>query len=81
MKIVILDAYTENPGDLSWGELEKFGEVKVYDRVSYEESPAIAEAIGDADIAIINKTGLLSSKTYGFIRTRSSILFISARKF
>ena len=56
MKIVILDAYTENPGDLSWGELEKFGEVKVYDRVSYEENPAIAEAIGDADIAIINKT-------------------------
>ena len=56
MKIVILDAYTENPGDLSWGELEKFGEVKVYDRVSYEESPAIAEAIGDADIAVINKT-------------------------
>ena len=56
MKIVILDAYTENPGDLSWGELEKLGEVKVYDRVSYEESPAIAEAIGDADIAIINKT-------------------------
>ncbi|MBP5211777.1 MAG: D-2-hydroxyacid dehydrogenase, partial [Pyramidobacter sp.] len=51
-----LDAYTENPGDLSWEELEKFGEVKVYDRVSYEESPAIAEAIGDADIAIINKT-------------------------
>ena len=56
MKIVILDAYTENPGDLSWGELEKLGEVKVYDRVSYEESPAIAAAIGDADIAIINKT-------------------------
>jgi len=56
MKIVILDAYTENPGDLSWGELEKFGELKVYDRVSYEESPAIAEAIGDADIAVINKT-------------------------
>ncbi len=56
MKIVILDAYTENPGDLSWGALEQFGEVKVYDRVSYEESPAIAKAIGDADIAIINKT-------------------------
>ena len=56
MKIVILDAYTENPGDLSWGELEKLGEAKVYDRVSYEESPAIAAAIGDADIAIINKT-------------------------
>ena len=28
MKIVILDGYTENPGDLSWGELEKLGERK-----------------------------------------------------
>ena len=26
MKIVILDGYVENPGDLSWGELEKLGE-------------------------------------------------------
>ena len=37
MKIVILDGYTENPGDLSWGELEKLGEVTVYDRTSYED--------------------------------------------
>ena len=43
MKIVVLDGYTENPGDLSWGDLEKLGELKVYDRVSYEESPVIAE--------------------------------------
>ena len=56
MKIVVLDGYTENPGDLSWGELEKLGELKVYDRISYEESPVIAEAIGDADIAVTNKT-------------------------
>ena len=56
MKIVVLDGYTENPGDLSWEELEKFGELKVYDRISYSESPAIAEAIGDADIAVTNKT-------------------------
>ncbi len=39
MKIVVLDGYTENPGDLSWAGLEALGELKVYDRVSYEESP------------------------------------------
>ena len=56
MKIVVLDGYTENPGDLSWAPLEAFGELTVYDRTSYEESPLIAERIGDAEIAVINKT-------------------------
>ena len=31
MKIVILDGYTENPGDLTWEPLEKLGQVPVYD--------------------------------------------------
>ena len=31
MRIVVLDGFTENPGDLSWGPFEKFGEVVVYD--------------------------------------------------
>ena len=56
MKIVVLDGYTENPGDISWGPLEKLGEVTVYDRTSYEESDLIAERIGDAEVAVINKT-------------------------
>ena len=56
MKIVVLDGYTENPGDLSWDALKELGEVTVYDRTSYEESPLIAERIGDAEIVIINKT-------------------------
>ena len=56
MKIVVLDGFTENPGDLSWEGLEKFGELTVYDRTSYTDSPLIAERIGDAEIAIINKT-------------------------
>lgn len=56
MKIVILDGYTENPGDLSWGELEKLGEVTVYDRTSYVDDPIIAERVGDAEIVVINKT-------------------------
>ena len=56
MKIVVLDGYTENPGDLSWAPLEKYGELTVYDRTSYVDSPLIAERIGDAEIVIINKT-------------------------
>ena len=56
MKIVVLDGYTENPGDLSWEKLQKYGELTVYDRVSYVESPVIAQKIGDADIVITNKT-------------------------
>ena len=56
MKIVVLDGYTENPGDLSWADLEKLGELTVYDRTSYEESPLIAQRIGDAEIVVTNKT-------------------------
>ena len=40
MKIVVLDGYTENPGDLSWAPLEKYGELTVYDRTSYVDSPS-----------------------------------------
>ncbi len=57
-KIVVLDGYTENPGDLSWEPLERYGNLTVYDRTSYSESDLIAERIGDADIAVVNKTPL-----------------------
>ena len=56
MKIVVLDGYTENPGDLSWAGLEALGEVTVYDRTAYQESPLIAGRIGDAEIVVMNKT-------------------------
>ena len=56
MKIVVLDGYTENPGDLSWAGLEALGEVTVYDRTAYQESALIAERIADADIVVMNKT-------------------------
>lgn len=56
MKIVVLDGYTENPGDISWGPLEELGELTVYDRTAYEESPLIAERLAGADIAVTNKT-------------------------
>ena len=53
MKIVVLDGYTENPGDLSWGGFEAIGETVVYDRTPEEQ---IVERIGDAEIVILNKT-------------------------
>ena len=56
MNIVVLDGYTENPGDLSWEALAAFGALTVYDRTAYAESPLIAERIGDAEIAVTNKT-------------------------
>lgn len=62
MKIVVLDGFTENPGDLSWDAFKEFGELTVYDRTSYVESDLIAERIGDAEIAVINKTPM-SRKT------------------
>ena len=55
MKIVILDGYTENPGDLSWEELEKLGELTVYDRTPYDDAEIIRR-IGDAEIVLTNKT-------------------------
>lgn len=56
MKIVVLDGYTENPGDLSWSGFEGLGEFTVYDRGSEtdKEGEAIAR-IGDAEIVITNK--------------------------
>ena len=55
MKIVMLDAYTTNPGDLSWDFMNNFGEVTIYDRTP---SDKILERTKDADIIITNKTPL-----------------------
>ena len=56
MKIVILDGYTENPGDLSWSGLETFGELTVYDRTPLADETEIIRRIGDAEIVYTNKT-------------------------
>ncbi|MFC2118064.1 D-2-hydroxyacid dehydrogenase [Bacteroidota bacterium] len=55
MKIVVLDAYTTNPGDLSWSELEKLGECYIYDRTSTEQ---LYERCINAEIILTNKTVL-----------------------
>ncbi len=53
MKIVILDGYTENPGDLSWDAMAALGELTVYDRTPDDK---VAERIGDAEAVYTNKT-------------------------
>lgn len=53
MKITILDAHTANPGDLSWDELEKYGELAVYPRTKPEE---VLDRIANSDIVYTNKT-------------------------
>ncbi len=55
MKIVVLDGYTENPGDLSWDGLREYGNVIIYDRTPYNDEEIIKRLNG-ADIAITNKT-------------------------
>jgi len=55
MKIVVLDGYTLNPGDLSWENFSEIGDLKVYDRTAPEE---ILERTTDANIVLTNKTVL-----------------------
>jgi glycerate dehydrogenase len=55
MKIVILDGYALNPGDLSWAELQKLADVEVHDRTP--EAEVVARAV-DADMVMTNKTPL-----------------------
>ena len=56
MKIVVLDGYTENPGDLSWEEIGKYGELTVYDRTCVTDTQEIIRRIGDAEVVFTNKT-------------------------
>ena len=55
MKIVILDGYSADPGDLSWEELEQMGEVTVYDRTSPSET---VQRAANADVVLTNKVVL-----------------------
>lgn len=56
MKIVILDGYAENPGDLSWEGFEKLGELTVHDRSPLNDEAEIIRRIAGADAVITNKT-------------------------
>jgi len=60
MKIVVLDGYTLNPGDLDWDGLRQYGELTVHDRTGFAPDNVI-KTIGDADIVFTNKTPLPKS--------------------
>ena len=85
MKIVVLDGYTLNPGDLSWADFEKLGEFVCYDRTPADR---IIERIGNADAVITNKTPVSketidacpSIKYIGVLATGYNIVDVSAAK-
>lgn len=85
MKIVILDGYTENPGDLSWDGFKQSGEVTIYDRTAPE---LIMERIHDADAIITNKTPLSAEaiahcpqlKYIGVLATGYNVIDIQAAR-
>ena len=58
-KIVVLDGYALNPGDLDWTPLQAYGELTVYDRT---EPKDVVKRIGDAEIIFTNKT-ILTGET------------------
>ncbi len=58
MKIVVLDGYTLNPGDLSWKELDELGEVAIFDRTPAHK---VLERAAGAGILLTNKTALNAS--------------------
>lgn len=90
MKIVVLDGYTLNPGDITWEGLEKLGELKVYDRTSYDcsEEELIIERVGNAEVVFTNKTPLSKNalkkmpnlKFIGVLATGFNIVDVDAAK-
>lgn len=83
MNIVILDGYTTNPGDISWGLFEQLGDLTVYDYTAEEE---ICERVKDADIIISNKTvfsretlkKIARAKYIGLISTGYNVVDVQA---
>ena len=58
MKIVILDGYIKNPGDLSWSRYEELGDLTIYDRTQAEDTKLIIERIGDAEAVLVSSVPL-----------------------
>ena len=85
MKIVVLDGFAMNPGDLSWTELEKLGEVTVYDRTSHAE---LLDRAADAPVLFTNKTlidaeaiaALPALKYIGVLATGYNVVDIEAAR-
>lgn len=85
MKIVILDGYTANPGDLDWGDLTQLGECTLYERTKRSE---VVERVKEAEAILTNKTAIGSEemdqlpqlKYIGVMATGYNIIDIDAAK-
>lgn len=84
MKIVVLDGYTLNPGDLTWKPLEELGEVTVYARTPEDK---VVERIGNAEIVFTNKTPITNQviaktqmKYIGVLATGYNVVDVEAAK-
>ena len=88
MKIVVLDGYALNPGDLSWAAFESLGDITVYARTSVTDQQEIVQRIGDAEVVLTNKTPIDESilaqvpqlKYIGVIATGYNVVDIEAAK-
>jgi glycerate dehydrogenase len=88
MTIVILDGYTENPGDLSWKGFEKLGKLIVYDRSSLTDPKESISRIGSAEAVIVNKTPITaevinacpSIRYIGVLATGYNVVDVNAAK-
>ncbi|EHO51436.1 D-2-hydroxyacid dehydrogenase [Lentilactobacillus kisonensis] len=87
MKIVDLDGYALNPGDISWEGFEQLGELTNYDRTQ-DDDATILKRIGDAEIVLTNKTRLDENvienapklKYIGVLATGYNVIDIDAAK-
>ena len=85
MKIVVLDGYVLNPGDLSWESFEKLGDFICYDRTQTDE---ILDRIDGADAVITNKTPISRQtleacptiKYIGVLATGYNVVDVAAAK-
>ena len=85
MKIVVLDGYAANPGDLNWDELRTLGECEIYDRTAPDE---VLERSKDAEAILTNKVvitaehmaSLPNLKYIGVIATGYNIIDVAAAK-
>ena len=85
MKIVVLDGYALNPGDISWDKIKELGEFSLYDTTEVND---VISRIGDAEIVITNKTSITqqlleacpSIKYVGVLATGYNVVDINACK-
>ena len=88
MKIVVLDGYTLNPGDLDWKGMEAIGECTVYDRTSLTDVQEAIDRIGDAEVVFTNKTPMPKElfdacpniKFVGVLATGYNVVDVAAAK-